>query len=374
MTTDYRNIGRQRVAMEKEVVASAVSTLIDLIVEHDIDREPYDKQAAQKISGLPKRYREEFQGMADIISVPIKDLQLYAFAIGDATDAIADNNPSTEGCTNVVVASEHTVDGQPLVLKNRDVSGAALRPQAAVTYPGIGDRHGFTTISTCGSVLVFQGVNDKGLVAANTFVDVDTDTDSEREILNGTLVRRILEECTTVSDARTFVSERPLDRIQGLTLVLADNTDTALLEIDPLAEEIRDVSGSIVARTNHFIETTDQSDATKSTTKRFVRANELIDGFSDNVSQTELFTIADDHDNGPGSNSICRHGDSSPYQVGCSTTVSTNIYRGGVPTCYGFIGNPCQSSSIETAIDEPIRDDLRTGQYWRRMINTPHRI
>jgi hypothetical protein len=355
---------------EGEVVVDAIGTLTGLLSEHEIDRDSYDEQARRKLHGLPERYREEFCGMADVLPVSAENLRLYMFAIGDVTDAIADGSPPAEGCTNIVVAGERTVHSHPLVCKNRDVSGAGIRPQAVVTYPSIGDRHGFVTLSTCGSVLVFQGVNDAGLVAANTFVNVDTDTDTEQEILNGVLVRQILEECSTVADARAFIAGCPLDRIQGLTLVLADGTNAVMLEIDPLVAEVRTISGPIAVRTNHFVGA--RPDDEESTAMRFVRARELAADLPGEVSRTELFAAAGDHHNGPGPDSICRHGsdDSGPYRLAHSTTVSTTVFRGGATTYHGLVGNPCRSSPVELAVGGTIPDDLRTGQRWRGTLET----
>lgn len=353
-------------------MTQAVGTLTDLLEEHDVDREEFDEQATRKFDGLPERYREEFRGMVDVLPVSGADLRLYAFAFGDLTDAIADADSPTEGCTNVVVAGERTVSGHPFVCKNRDVSGGGLRPQAVVTYPERGDLRGFTTISTCGTVLVFQGVNNAGLVAANTFVDADTDTPTEKMILNGVLVRRILEECATVAEARTFVAERRLDRIQGLTLSLADGTDAAMVEIDPLVPDVREISGSVMVRTNHYVGSGDGPNETASTAVRFARACDLADDFPDTVTREDLFAVAEDHSHGPGPNSICRHGGEStgPYRLDQSTTVSTNVYRGGTQTSHGVVGAPCESSPIEIPQAGPVPDELRTGRYWREMVAT----
>lgn len=370
MTATDRRIGRQRAVRERAVIVDAVSTLTHQLATYNVDREYHDRQAIRKLNGLPKRYREEFYGMADALPVPVADLRLYMFALGDITNAISDVDPEPEGCTNVIVAGEHTTHGDSLLLKNRDVSGAGLRPQVAVTYPDVGARHGFVTISTCGSVLVYQGVNDAGLAAANTFVDVETDTATEDKLLNGVLVRQLLEECSTVADARAFVAKQPLDRIQGLTLALADQTDTAMLEIDPLVPEIRLVSGTIGVRTNHFVQDETELNETASTAVRFTRAHDLVDGFSETLDRAALFGMADDHRDGPGSDSICRHGDNDtdPYRLDQSTTVSATVYRGGIPACYGIVGTPCQSSPVKLAVDQPIPTSLQTGQYWRETV------
>jgi hypothetical protein len=366
MISKYRNIGRQRAAQEGKEVVTAIDTFTDLLMEYDIDREQYDEQAIRKVNALPERYREEFRGAADALPVSTEDFRLYIFAYSDIADTIADGDPPAEGCTNVVVAGERTAHSHPLVLKNRDISGAGLRPQAVMVYPSIEDQHGFTTISSCGSVLVFQGVNDAGLVAANTFVNVDTDTNTRKEMLNGVLVRRILEECSTVVDAQTFVAECALNQIQGLTLALADGTDAAMLEIDPFAAEVRTGTRTVAARTNHYIESTSRDEPTdgESTAIRFARVRELANDLPEKVDRMDLFSVARDHHNGPGPDSICRHGsdNTGTHRLDQSTTVSTTVFQGGTPACRGLIGNPCRSSPVEISADESVLDDFQNSQ------------
>jgi hypothetical protein len=272
---------------------------------------------------------------------------VYAFALSDVTSDVTGEEGEDEGCTNAVVGPDRSADGAPLVLKNRDISARGLRPQTVLEVPPMGGNHGFLTLSTAGSVFVFQGVNDAGLVAANTFVDRAREAvDTADRLRNGVLVRRVLEECADVEQALAFVGDRPINRSKGLTLSLADGGDARLLELDPQADGIREVGESgVVGRTNHFPGVSDPEED-DSTVFRLRRERQLVADLPAAVGPEDLLDVATDHRNGPGPNSICRHhvdtaGD--PHSLGQSTTVGTTVYRGGEAAMLSVVGNPCRS-------------------------------
>lgn len=101
-----------------------------------------------------------------------------------------------------------------LVLKNRDIAGRGVRPKAVYQQPAIDGYHGYLTVDTCGTAMLFKGVNDRGLVAANTHIDVERDDAGPAErIRNGTVIRVLLEECATVGEARDRLESYPTDRL-----------------------------------------------------------------------------------------------------------------------------------------------------------------
>lgn len=348
--------GRERANREKSDTVWAVEELTTLIEEQKIDVEPYLEQYRQVFRGIPARYQAEFRGIAEEVPVSTDSLGLYTFALSDITDELGEGDAPeipSEGCTNFVVPASQTADGAPLLLKNRDISASGLRPQTLVEYPPIGNDHGFLSISTCGSVFVYQGVNDAGLAAANTYVSADRDDRSEaEEIPNGIIVRRILEKCRDVEEAREHVADLPLHLVEGLTVSLADKSDSILLELDPDAEAVRVVDSTVSTRTNHF-PTEDETDD-ESSRRRFERAERLADAFSNDVDVSELFAVAADHRYGQSPDSICRHADETdnPYHLNQSLTVSSTVYRGGERACYGLVGNPCQSEHSRFAIGD----------------------
>ena len=376
MVADFADLGRQRGERVGGLLREMVETIERVANEREVDLDEYVDLARETMAGVPDRHLAEFEGMVDAVGIDEERLALYGFAssdlasdISDAADGDEDPADDPEGCTNVVVSGDRTADGRPLILKNRDISARGIRPQGLFEQPPIDDYHGFISLTTCGEAFVFQGVNERGLVAANTFVDAeDEDVSRAGRIRNGVLVRRVLEECTDVADARALVADLDVNRVRGLTLALADERDAALIELDGEQDESRPAEGSVIVRTNHF--PADEDAGGESSRARLARARELADDLPDVVGVDDLFGIARDHENGPGPNSICRHptDDDGPLALGRSTTVSTAVFRGGESAFRGIVGNGCGSEPERYAYGEDHPDALLTGDRWRELV------
>ncbi|MFC6719611.1 C45 family autoproteolytic acyltransferase/hydrolase [Natrialbaceae archaeon GCM10025810] len=382
-TTDaFRERARDRAREEREVVEWAIAELDRLRRERDVDLEPLLEYARESQKSLPERHRAAYEGMAEVLDVDPNVYEAYAFAYSGLCEALG--GPAADGCTNVLVAPLRTETGGSLVLKNRDIAGRGVRPKAIVEQPPIGEYHGFLTVDTAGTVAVYKGVNDAGLVAANTYVDVGrSDVDPAVQLRNGTAVRRILEECASVREARRLLEAYPTHRLMAQTLFLADAEETILLEVDPVAERIRAVDEPLVVRTNHFVSA--DSPASTSSIARRERALELLEGSADSgtgasvgegaeadggrrtIGRADLWSVARDHENGPGDESVCRHPEpetDEPYAFGQLTTASGAVFEGGEPTIDVVMGNPCEAERTRCALGEEIPTDLRTGQRW----------
>lgn len=348
MTDRFRELGEDRAARHERALTAAVEELQRLLDESEYALDSYTGKARAILSNLPDRHRAEFEGVLGRLSATEDKLSVLLFALADVTDDLTGGDAAGEECTNAVVGPSRAAGGAPLVLKNRDISARGIRPQAVLETPPLDGYHGFLTVTTACSPFVFQGVNDAGLVAANTFVDrARADVDPGDRLRNGVLVRRVLEECDSVADARGLVERQPIARSKGLTLSLADGSEASLLELDPQTGSIRDVEGDVVTRTNHFPDV-GETDGDSSSSCRFDRASELVSELPRRVRAEDLFDVAADHRNGPGPNSICRHPVDErrdPHSLGQSTTVSTSVYRGGTPAVDVVVGNPCRSSS-----------------------------
>jgi hypothetical protein len=377
----FEEQARRRAATEREVVEWAVDTLASAIAEQGVDLEPLLEYGRRSRESLPERHRRAYRAMAEEFAVDRDVYDVYAFAYSELCEELADGAGRSEknprGCTNVLVAppnvdAESTAEpgsdpatARPLVLKNRDIAGRGARPKSIVEQPPIDDYYGFLTVDTCGTVSIFKGVNDRGLVAANTYIDSERDdVDPEVQLRNGTVIRMILEECATVDDARTLLESRPTRHLCGQTLFLADEADAVLLEIDPVAERITVDDDPVVTRTNHFV--CSESTETESSTRRRDRALSLLED-DERIDRDDLWTFAQDHENGPGDDSICRHPEpetDEPHAFGQLTTASTAIFEGGSPAIDVAMGNPCETDRTRCSFADEIPTALRTGQQW----------
>ncbi|RQG94579.1 C45 family autoproteolytic acyltransferase/hydolase [Natrarchaeobius chitinivorans] len=364
---------RRRAETEREAVEWAIGELEALVDTQGVDLEPLLEYSRRSRESLPDRHRRAYEAMADEFDVDPDVYEAYVFAFSELCEELADGTGRSEknpkGCTNALVsgpklATESDADG-PLVLKNRDIAGRGVRPKSIVEQPPIDDYHGFLTIDTCGTISIFKGVNDRGLVAANTHIDSERDdVDPEDQLRNGTVIRILLEECATVSEARTVLESYPTRRLMGQTLFLADGTDAILLEVDPVAERIAVDDEPIVTRTNHFVNS--RSTETESSTIRRERALEELEG-DGRLDRDDLWEIARDHENRPGDDSVCRHPEpetDEPHAFGQLTTASTAVFEGGSPTIEVAMGNPCGTERTQCAFGDEIPTAFRTGQRW----------
>ncbi|MFC4541029.1 C45 family autoproteolytic acyltransferase/hydrolase [Halosolutus amylolyticus] len=362
---------RRRAEAEREVVEWAIDELESLIAARDVDLEPLLEYAEESQSSLPDRHRRAYETMADAFDVDRDLYAVYALAYSDLCEELAEGDGRSErhpnGCTNALVSPAAADATGSLVLKNRDIAGRGTRPKSIVEQPPIDDYYGFLTVDTCGTVMVFKGVNDRGLVAANTYIDANReDLDPGEQLRNGTAIRRLLEECTSVEEARSLLESYPTRRLMAQTLFLADGTDAALLEVDPAAERIAVDDDRVVVRTNHFVD--GASTVTESSKRRRDRARALLAGESgDRLDRDDLWAVAADHANGPGDDSICRHPEpetDDPHAFGQLTTASAAVFEGGSPEIEVVMGNPCERDRTRVSFGEAVPPAFRTGRQW----------
>lgn len=370
---------RRRAETEREAVEWAIDELASEIADQDVDLEPLLEYARRSRESLPDRHRRAYEAMAAAFDVDPAVYEAYVFAYSELCEELADGQGRSEknpkGCTNVLVAppdaeppadaGSNSVIGGPLVLKNRDIAGRGTRPKSIVEQPPIDDYYGFLTVDTCGTISIFKGVNDRGLVAANTYIDSERDdVDPEEQLRNGTTIRILLEECATVEEARSLLESVPTRQLCGQTLFLADEADAVLLEVDPVAERIAVDDAPVVARTNHFV--LSSSTETESSIRRRRRVLSLLED-DESPGRDELWAVARDHENGPGDDSICRHPEpetDEPHAFGQLTTASAAVFEGGSPEIEVATGNPCTGQRTRWSFGDEIPTDLRTGRRW----------
>jgi len=363
MIEQYVEFGKQRACREGDVIRATIEKLENYIEANDIDTEEPLEKAHEKRQSIPDRYVAEFDSIVESVSVSQDSADLFAFGIsyiGPSSDG------EDEGCTNVLVPSNRSQSESPLILKNRDIKGRGLRPQVLLEQPAVDEQHGFITVTSAGVPQIYQGINSAGLAVVNTYVDASEEDLSRSEyVRNGIVVRRLLEECATVAEARTVIDTFPLPRMSGLTLFLADSSASAAFEIDPSGGEIREGPEEIVAKANHFPSRPETE--YESSVDRYERATEWTQSLPETTTLETLTTIAKDHENGPGPNSICRHpsGEANIFTLNESTTVSTSLFEGGDPTIHCTFSNPCSSSRESFTFGGDHADEYSSGKWWQ---------
>ena len=107
-------------------------------------------------------------------------------------------------CTTAIVSGKYTVDGRPLMLKNRDRSDSdnvlVTSKEGKYTYTAV------VPLSDKANRAVMYGQNEAGLVVMNsTSYNLEQKTDNP--LKKGNIMRWALERCATVDDFEAMIAE-----------------------------------------------------------------------------------------------------------------------------------------------------------------------
>lgn len=247
-----------------------------------------------------------------------------------------------EGCTTWAATGPATLNGLPILVKNRDYHLAHLPLQVVVrAEPAAG--HRYTFVASAGSPGVFvAGFNEAGLAVADTHV---SSTDVGPGLPTYALSMHVLEQHRTVRSALAYLQSMP--RLGRNNLLLADATgDIALFEIGHHHSAVLEAGDSLLVNTNHFCSATMQPyfvdtepDALQGNT--FARYRTVTDVLAKNRGQIDvplarqlMATHAGPLD------SICRH----PLPEADSSTISTMIFLPAQRQMLFAHGQPCKTS------------------------------
>ncbi|MCK4251845.1 T9SS type A sorting domain-containing protein [candidate division WOR-3 bacterium] len=193
---------------------------------------------------------------------------------------LAQSSTLAESCTIGAVSGSATIDGRPLLLKNRDRSDAHNQE---VRYFNDGIHGGYITIITTGSgetTTAYAGVNDEGFAIVNSDAP-DLITGSPQN--DGPFMKQALMECGSVAEFETLLIESSGTRghIWSNFGVIDGFGDAAIFETNDW-DYVRydaDSSGGFIVRTNFSI----WGGGTGGS--RYARANLLI---SDAIDSSQL--------------------------------------------------------------------------------------
>lgn len=162
--------------------------------------------------------------------------------------ATADGRSGDENCSTWAAAGAATVDGHPILAKNRDFSLLHLPLQTVVqAEPDQGYR--YTYVTSAGSPGVFvAGFNEAGLALVDTHV---SSSDVGPGLPTFALSMHALEEHESVRSALDYLRSTP--RLGRNNLLLVDaGGDMALFEIGHRKYAIRGAESNVLVNTNHF--------------------------------------------------------------------------------------------------------------------------
>ncbi len=230
-------------------------------------------KSVQKLLGFPKEYLKShgydaawpaFVGMCKLLEKNFpedhrKEMEALARHGGIDRDMVLVGNTFADvkkigGCSALIVGPQRSATGGPLFGRNLDYPTLGfLHEYSLVTVYRPTGKHAFASIGFPGFVGCLSGINDAGLAVAVLEV-YKTKDESPPFNPQGTpyalCFRRILEECTTVSEAEKLL--RGMNRTTRNNLAVCDKKGGAIFEITPKNLIVRRPQEGLCPCTNHF--------------------------------------------------------------------------------------------------------------------------
>lgn len=158
------------------------------------------------------------------------------------------------GCSAVGIEPARSRSGSPLLGRNLDFETLGyLHRYTLVTVCRPTDKLAWAGVGFPGMVGCLSGMNEAGLcIAMLECYDCAESTAkfSAEGVPYALCIRRMLEECRTIDEARRLLESLPRTTLYGLAV--CDRTRTAVLEVTPKRVELRKPSEGLALATNHF--------------------------------------------------------------------------------------------------------------------------
>lgn len=238
-------------------------------------------------------------------------------------------------CTLFGAVGNSVEEGGVLIGKTRDRQENSEQTFIEVVPKG---GYRYRGISVKSVKRVTSGINEKGLVVVSAAA---SNVEKEDKV---TTVGKILSRASSVDEVIALLKK---GEIRGpIHYLLGDIHKIALLEVidgDRYAFLVKE--NGVLYQTNHFTLNDMKKFNGKIGVSSQVRLNRIESLLKESPFTKEKFIIfSQDHFNGPGNNSICRHFESGVR--GSEQTVSAAVFflpKEGVPEVWVSLGQPCQS-------------------------------
>lgn len=197
------------------------------------------------VDRFPEDYQREFEALVRTSHVD-RDRAVLGNTLFDLKKILA--------CSALLVEPECSVTGTPLLGRNLDYPslGYAQEYSLVTVYRPTG-KHAFASVGFPGLVGCLSGMNDAGLTVAvlEVFhVKVGHPRFCHSGLPYALCYRRLLEECSTIEEAKAMLETLPRTTITNL--VVADRHSVAVFEVTSREVVVRPPGAGTQACTNHF--------------------------------------------------------------------------------------------------------------------------
>jgi len=194
---------------------------------------------------FPDEYRQELDGIAKGSGID-KSKLIIGNTLFDIKKILA--------CSSIMIEADRSATGGPLLGRNLDYPSLNyIHEYSLVTVYRPTGKHAFASIGFPGLVGCLSGMNDAGLSLAILEV-MELKDGQPRFNAEGMpyalCYRKILEECTTIDEAKKMLDG--MKRTTTTNLVLADRKGVAVFEVTPGHVVRRSATGGVCACTNQY--------------------------------------------------------------------------------------------------------------------------
>jgi isopenicillin-N N-acyltransferase-like protein len=283
---------------------------------------------------------EFIRGQAEALAYEFDDLLRYDLVSYLCDDLLTRRTARSEGCTSWAATGSATVDGLPLLAKNRDYRLEHLPLQiVSRVEPAAGHRH--VCAGSAGSPGVYcGGINEAGLAIADTHV---VSTEMGPGLPDYALMMHVLENHDAVSSAVDYL--RSVPRLGRNNLILADaQGEVAVFESGRSGYGLFNTTDGTLVTTNHTIspplrhQFMDLSPPVVkgNTFHRYDKVSEALRAAQGQIDVGFAQRLMATHD-GPLA-SVCRH----PMEGCDSATIAACVFLPAERTMFFCHGLPCQ--------------------------------
>ncbi len=348
-----------------------------------LDRRFVSKHARREAGRLSPSHLEEIEGIARGAGCPFPDLLAYNLYRGLVFP---------DECTTVIALSDATASGKVLFLKNSDKIGSDTLTGPGyyknkeinvllIVEPTGGNR--VVGVSAAGTTGLKMGINGKGVAVGTNIARTSelksrkTDITALRAVDRAALAREAMEKDTAMEAAQLIAAKvlaEPMATPGNMEFV--DAREAVILEGSYTRQALEVVREGTVSRTNCFVllkEINQWDDV--SSQSRLIRTRQLAEQHEGKLTFERFIEFSMDHENGPGPNSICRHGGHYTEETSMAAMVAeingTHPLHSRVAVA---LGKPCHAwrnpeGHVTFRMDVKADDlppALLTGEAWKR--------
>ena len=340
----------------------------------------------QKAKQLAQEYTdgliEEIQSVARGASVDLGELLAFNLCHGEVFP---------DECSVLFAMGDVTASGNTLFSKNSDkIGGDSMEGPNFYKHKEINvvlvvrpeDGPGIVGISAAGSTGLKMGVSDLGIaVGTNIARTVElgkrkVDTTQMRALDRVQLAREGLQKETALEAANYVlarISENPTATPGNIEFVEATTGVIVEGSYDRVALQV--VKSGIASRSNSFVVMKDLNDPSDvSSYCRYVRSQQLLKENAGRLTADLMKQFSQDHLNGPGPNSLCRHGEHYSEETSQSSmVVEIDPTNPKETRLWIALGKPCQAWNhpdgfIERTMNrwDDTPEGFSNGEVWKR--------